>query len=140
MRITRTHEFDHWCYFLRLASVRGILTARQQGKKMGRGLYGLLFLVAAVGRDAFAAEILVGSGFRTLESALKNASNADTLRIQPGVYRGAGYCGLVVDVPVTVVGNEQVVIDCEGQSRIMNVQASSTFDGITFKNGKSPGE
>ncbi len=104
----------------------------------------VLFLTFVVGmmtmvRDAGAVEILVGSGKMTLQSAVTNASDGDTLRIEPGLYSGSGFCGVVVEKSLYIFGNQTVTIDCEEKDRILLVRASVTIDGIIFKNGKSPG-
>ncbi len=87
-----------------------------------------------------AEDIHVGLGLRTLQAAIGNATNGDVIRIQAGTYEGAGYCGLLVDKSISILGQEPVLIDCKGQDRVLDVQAPITIDGITFMNGYRGGK
>jgi len=98
----------------------------------------LAALVSLVFARALAVEIVVGAGVHTLQAVIHAASDGDVLRILPGTYGGTGYCGVLVNVSVSISGNEAVSIDCEGKSRIWDIRAALVvMEGLIFKNGKS---
>jgi hypothetical protein len=107
---------------------------------MGLWLLTLATLASAGLMGANGKEIWIGQGLLSLESAIGNATQGDILRIQAGIYGGAGFCGIAVHVSVSILGEQQVVIDCGGNSRALDIHAPVTVEGIIFRNGHNEGE
>lgn len=63
---------------------------------------------------------------RDLAALLGAASTGGVLRLPEGVYRG----GVVIDKPLTIIGEGEVVIDGGGQGRVIELAAP----GITLRN------
>jgi len=81
-----------------------------------------------------AGQLAVGPGseYGTLAEAIRAAEPHDTIRIGAGVYREGL---LILDRPVTLVGDPGAVLDGEGSSGLLSVQADSvTVQGLTLRN------
>ena len=103
-----------------------------------------LLLVAGVGVSAAASsalaqpsgapkaiEVSPAGPVRTIADALRRAAPGATIIVHPGVYREPT---IVVDKPVTIVGDRFPVLDGEGQRQIMTVVADDvTVRGLRFR-------
>ena len=65
-----------------------------------------------------------GSGIapNSLRDAIKSASSYDTILLKSGVYNEHG---LIIDKPLTLIGQEGTIIDAEGQGEIITVTSDS---------------
>ena len=94
------------------------------------------FLVAllVLGQPALAQDVVVSpkGPVQSLSAALRQVPRGGRITVRAGVYREPT---LLVDKPVTIVGEGQVVLDGEGDRQIMTVTADSvTVRGLTFRN------
>ena len=78
--------------------------------------------------------------FQTLDDALNEADDGDTIMIASGQYNGTKNTGLEIENNLTFIkyGDSEAIFDAESQRRIFNVLAMHiTINGLTFKNGKA---
>ena len=69
---------------------------------------------------------------RSIRAALALVSRGGTIIVQPGTYRDTT---IVVDKPVTIIGEKYPVLDGESKRQIMTVTADSvTLRGLEFRN------
>lgn len=88
---------------------------------------GLLFAVALPG---FAADWQVAPGGRDLAQVIQQAAPGDRIRLHPGVYEAR----LVLDRPLTLVGERGAVIDGGGQGDVLRVRAADvTIRGVRLR-------
>lgn len=81
-------------------------------------------LVAAAGwagcpEPCEAGTLPVAPGKGTLQQTIGNASSGDTIKLAPGTYSGA----VVIDKPLTIVGVHGSIIDGDGVSRVVTIDA-----------------
>ncbi len=91
-------------------------------------------LLVLAERPAAAQEIVVSPDgpVRTVTEALRQAPRGGRIVVRPGVYREPT---LVVNRPVTLVGQGEAVLDGQGERQIMTVTADSvTVHGLIFRN------
>lgn len=73
-----------------------------------------------------------GGPVRSVTAALATVARGGTIIVRPGVYREPT---IVVDAPVTIVGERGAVLDGANARQIMTVRADSvTLRGLTFRN------
>ncbi|NDK55796.1 nitrous oxide reductase family maturation protein NosD [Pontibacter fetidus] len=73
--------------------------------------------------------------YTSVKQAVKKAKAGDTVLIQGGVYREHG---IVIDKPLTVLGQNKPVIDGNYKGQIITVVADNvTIEGLTLKNIKT---
>lgn len=79
------------------------------------------------------AEHLVGPGaaYATITEAVRAADAHDTVRVLPGTYREPT---LVLDRPITLIGEDGAVLDGEGERGLIRIEADSvTVEGFTLR-------
>jgi nitrous oxidase accessory protein NosD len=105
---------------------------------MGFLLALLAFLTALM--VVSSADIMVAGGLQTLRAAIDQATDGDRLRILPGIHNGTGFCGVIVEKSISIIGDQGAILDCEGRDRMLDVRVPVTIEGLTFSNGLSMGE
>lgn len=89
-------------------------------------------LLLALALQAGALTVSPSGEFRTLASAIAAAPSGGTIRVAAGRYREPT---IVVDRPLTLLGDSGAVLDGEGQREILVVRAPGvTVRGLTFRN------
>lgn len=96
---------------------------------------GILFLVAlASSREAFAATRLIVSPqgpYTSIQTALRDAQNGDTIQVRGGTYRG----NLVIEKSVTLEGIDKPILDGENRGTVVTVNAPDvTLRGFIIEN------
>ena len=93
-------------------------------------LLSLLVVLATAQADTPSTAVQVG-GAGTLAAAIAAAAPHDTLHVAPGVYREPT---VVVDRPLTIIGEGGAVLDGEGERALMVIRADSvTIRGLHFR-------
>ena len=83
-------------------------------------------------RPTATVEVSPAGPVRTIGDAVRRAAPGATIVVRPGVYREPT---IVVDKPVTIVGDRFPVLDGEGERQIMSVVADDvTVRGLRFRN------
>lgn len=80
------------------------------------------------------------TAFKSLNEAINNASDNDTIIIASGEYKGTNNINLMINKNLNFMklGDGGVIFDAEGLSRIWTVTATSiNITGLIFKNGKA---
>ncbi len=95
---------------------------------------------------SYPADFIVaqGSGYPTLQSAIKDANDGDVIEVAPGTYKGSGNTDIdFQDKAITVYssqGAEKTFIDCENAHRGFyfhkGEDSNSVLRGFTIKKGK----
>lgn len=84
---------------------------------------------AALGMTLLAAKV---QAQRTVADAVRNARAGDTITVLAGIYREPT---IVVDKPLTILGEAGAVLDGANATHIMRVEADDvTVRGLTFRN------
>lgn len=101
---------------------------------MNRVIYILLFIITSISTSR--AQVLTicdsGCNYSTVSKAVKDASPYDTLLIKNGIYKEFG---IVVDKPLTILGEDYPVIDAEEQGEIIRIESDNvTINGLEIKN------
>lgn len=94
----------------------------------------LVFLAPFLGSSTFATKISVGSNskIKTIHQGLKIAKVGDTLIIEGGIYKEGN---ILIEKPISLIGNNNPVIDGEGNTEILSIQANDVLiRNITFQN------
>ena len=94
----------------------------------------VLFVIGMVARPALAQHVVVSpeGPVRSLGEAIRQAPRGGQIIVREGVYREPT---IVVDKPVMIVGEGEVVLDGEGDRQLMLVTADSvTVRGLVFRN------
>jgi nitrous oxidase accessory protein len=78
-----------------------------------------------------AAQLVVGPGARyaTLQAALSAARAGDTVRVLPGLYTER----VVVDRPITLVGESGAVLSAQGRGTVITVLAPAVIRGLEIR-------
>ena len=82
------------------------------------------------------------TAFKSLNEAINNASDNDTIIIASGEYKGTNNINLMINKNLNFMklGDGEVIFNAEGLSRIWTVTATSiNITGLIFKNGKANG-
>ena len=94
----------------------------------------MLPLLALIGMlQAPPATIVVGpdADYATITEAVAAAEPGDTVRVQPAVYREPT---IVIDRPLTLVGEPGAILDGEGERGLLRITADSvTVEGLTLR-------
>ena len=80
------------------------------------------------------------TAFKTLQHALNNAVDGDTIKIASGIYTGTNNTGLTINNNLNFekYGDGEAIFDAENQHRIFDVKSTTVnIHGLTFKNGKA---
>ena len=73
--------------------------------------------------------------FDDIQKAIKDAGKGDTIELM-GVYNGSGEEITIEKDDLTIIGKEGAILDAQGQSRILNIEAKGVIlKDITFKSG-----
>lgn len=84
--------------------------------------------------DAEGKTIIVdkNSFYKTIKSALNASKNFDTIIVRQNIYSEGT---IIIDKPITLIGDKFSVIDGEGKNQIIIVKSSNVkISGFTFKN------
>ncbi len=106
--------------------------ARMTGFASHLFLWLLLGAIAAVGGPvgACAKTLVIEPGDGALQQAIRSASAGDTIVVSPGVHLGP----IIIDKDVTVRGKEGAIIDGQGTSRVVTIDAPSVkLTGLTIR-------
>lgn len=91
-------------------------------------------LLSCLSSSTFATEIRVGnnSKIKTIHQGLAIAEVGDTLIIDGGIYKEGN---ILIEKPISLIGINNPVIDGEGKTEILSVQANNVLvQNITFQN------
>lgn len=93
--------------------------------------------VTGGGSVALFSEERAPTRYANLAQALAVAAPGDVISLSDGVFTGPDNTGLVVDVPITILGRspEVCVIDCQGAARSFRFEADVHLEGVTIRNG-----
>jgi nitrous oxidase accessory protein len=92
-----------------------------------------LLILLLVPINAFADEFEVKAG-ESIQRAVDNAGNGDTILISPGLYKE----NVVINKAVFIKGEEGAIIDGGGEGNVITVTASNVvIDGLTIQNSGS---
>jgi nitrous oxidase accessory protein len=107
------------------------LTMKREGPAALLWLAAGLFATGFFATQAtFAAERLIVPGEAVLQQAVSSARSNDVLRLQAGVYRGP----LIIDRPLTLLGQDGTVIKGGGSGSIITVSAPRVvLRGLTLQ-------
>ncbi len=128
-------------------------TASHWNRPVRNGRRGCLPILAAVillwsGPGKTSAKTrLVPQVYPTIQNAIDNSANRDTVLISPGIYRGSGNRNIDLkgkDIVITSqAGADQTIIDCQNAGRGFNVghfePSTACIQGLTIENGNSLG-
>lgn len=88
--------------------------------------------VAQVGGAGGAIVVSTGAHHATVAGALDAAARHDTVRVRAGIYREGP---LVLDRPITLVGEPGAILDGAGESGLIVIEADSvSVSGLTMRN------
>jgi nitrous oxidase accessory protein len=72
-----------------------------------------------------------GQGITSIQQAVDQAQSGDTIKVQPGRYRG----NVVIKKPITLIGAGNSVIDGDGHGDVISIYANNvTVKGFTITN------
>lgn len=93
----------------------------------------IFFLLLLIPINTFAEEFLVEEG-QSVQRAVEDAGNRDTILVSPGVYKES----LLINKEVTIKGEEGAIIDGGGNGNVIIVTASNVvLEGLTIQNSGS---
>ena len=70
--------------------------------------------------------------YKSIKNAISNAKDFDTIIIKKGTYRESN---LIIDKPLTILGEDMPVIDGESKGEIIKIMADNvTLDGLLIRN------
>jgi len=100
-----------------------------------------LIVVAIVSPTIYAADLLVPSQFQTIQAAIDNAQNGDTVRIAPGLYsERVSIIGKAISVQSND-GARSVTIDAAGTGRCVDVsgvtEGQLRLQGLILQHGSA---
>lgn len=107
--------------------------ARVAERALARAAFGALLLFAAAASSAGAQSIVVSPDglVRSLTDAVRRVPAGGRIIVKGGIYREPT---IIVDKPMTIIGEGSPVLDGQGEREIMTVTADSvTVRGVVFR-------